>query len=89
MAWKSGWLVAVAPQYTSQRCPCCAHTSKDNRKTQAKFDCIVCSVEEHADLVGAINILERGCRLYARGELVQSGHSMKQEPTEVTQAAFA
>ena len=89
MAWKGGSLIAVPPQYTSQICPRCGHTSKDNRKTQAKFECIGCGFKENADLVGAINILERGYRLLACGESVQSGRSMKQEPTEVTQAAFA
>jgi putative transposase len=89
MAWKSGWLIAVPPQYTSQICPCCGHTSKENRKTQAKFQCVDCGYENHADVVGAINVLERGYRLLARGESVQSGRSVKQEPTEVTQAAFA
>ena len=84
MAWKSGWLVAVTPQYTSRTCPRCGHTSKDNRKTQAKFECVGCGFEENADLVGAINILERGYRLLARGESLQSGRSVKQEPTEAT-----
>jgi putative transposase len=60
MAWKGGKLIAVAPQYTSQTCPCCGHTSKDNRKTQAKFECVGCGFEENTDLVGTINILERG-----------------------------
>jgi putative transposase len=89
MAWKGGWLIAVPPQYTSQICPRCSHASKENRKTQAKFECVGCGFEENADLVGALNILERGYRLLARGESVQSGRSVKQEPTEVTQAAFA
>jgi putative transposase len=89
MAWKSGWLIAVPPQYTSQICPRCSHASKENRKTQAKFECVGCGFEENADLVGAINILERGYRLLACGESVQSDRSVKQEPTEVTQAAFA
>ena len=87
--WNGGILLAVPPQHTSQTCPACGHVSKENRQTQAKFLCIDCSYENHADVVGAINILERGYRLLARGESVQSDHSMKQEPTEVTQAAFA
>ena len=86
MAWKGGYLVAVPPQYTSQTCPCCGHVSKDNRKTQAKFECVDCGFEENADLVGAINILARGHRVLACGEPVQSGRSVKQEPTEATQA---
>jgi putative transposase len=84
MAWKSGWLIAVPPQYTSQICPRCNHASKENRKTQAKFECVGCGFEENADLVGALNILERGYRLLACGESVQYGRSVKQEPTEAT-----
>jgi putative transposase len=86
--WNGGILLAVPPQYTSQTCPACGHVSKDNRQTRAKFLCIDCDYENHADVVGAINVLERGYRLLARGESVQSDRSMKQEPTEVTQAAF-
>ena len=92
MAWKGGYLVAVPPQYTSQTCPCCGHVSKDNRQTQAKFECVDCGFEENADKVGAINVLERGQRLLACGE-DGSGRgrktrakpaSVKQEPTEAT-----
>jgi putative transposase len=46
------------------------------------------AASNNADLVGAINILERGYRLLACGELAQSGRSVKQEPTEATQTAF-
>lgn len=84
--WNGGFVIAVPPQYTSQTCPCCGHVSKDNRQTQAKFECVECGFEENADLVGAINILARGHRVLACGEPVQSGRSVKQEPTEATQA---
>ena len=87
--WNGGLLLAVPPHNTSRTCPCCGYVSKENRQTQEKFQCVDCGYENQADVVGAINILERGYRLLARGESVQSGHSMKQEPTEVTQAAFA
>jgi len=87
--WNGGILLAVPPHNTSRTCPCCGYVSKANRQTQAKFLCVACGYENHADVVGAINILERGYRLLARGESVQSDRSMKQEPTEVTQAAFA
>ena len=79
-----GMLLAVPPHHTSQTCPACGHVSKDNRLTQAKFLCVDCGYENHADVVGAINVLERGYRLLACGELVQSGRSTKQEPTEAT-----
>lgn len=88
-AWNGGFVVAVPPQYTSQTCPCCGHVSKDNRQTQAKFECVECGFEENADLVGAINILARGHRVLACGGMVQSGHPAKQEPTEATQAIVA
>ena len=88
-AWNGGFVIAVPPQYTSQTCPCCGHVSKDNRQTQARFECIECGFEENADLVGAINVLARGHRVLACGEPVQLGRSMKQEPTEATQAINA
>lgn len=87
--WSGGILLAVPPQNTSRTCPCCHHISGENRLTQAEFLCISCGYKNHADVVGAINILERGYRLLACGELVQSGLSAKQEPIEVTQALVA
>lgn len=58
--WQGGVLVAVPPQNTSRTCPCCGHTDKENRPTQAKFECVECGYRNNADVVGAINILERG-----------------------------
>ena len=88
MGWTGGVLLAVPAHNTSRTCPCCGHVSKDNRQTQAKFVCVDCGYENHADVVGAINILARGHRVLACGESVQSGRSMKQEPTEATQAVL-
>ena len=82
LAWNGGTLLAVPAQNTSRTCPCCGHVSKENRQTQAQFYCVACGYKNHADVVGAINILERGHRLFACGEPVQSGRSMKQEPAE-------
>jgi putative transposase len=84
VAWNGGILLPVPPHNTSRTCPCCGHVSKDNRQTQAKFLCVDCGYENHADVVGAINVLERGYRLLACGESAQSGRLMKQEPTEAT-----
>ena len=84
LAWSGGILLAVPPHNTSRTCPCCGQISKENRLTQAKFLCVDCGYENHADVVGAINVLERGYRLLACGESAQSGRSMKQEPTEAT-----
>lgn len=94
LAWAGGWLIAVPPHNTSRTCPACGHVHADNRKTQARFACVRCSYEENADLVGAINVLERGHRFLACGEDVSRAQSaktgraasVKQEPTEVSQA---
>ena len=90
--WNGGMLVAVPAHHTSQTCPCCGHVAKENRQTQAKFLCVACGYINNADVVGAINVLERGQRLLACGEDVRHAKvakpkraaSMKQEPTEVT-----
>lgn len=87
--WAGGTLLPVPAHHTSQTCPCCGHVSKDNRLTQAKFLCVDCGYENHADVVGAINILERGHRLLACGEPVQLNRSAKQEPTEATMREVA
>ena len=65
LLWNGGHLVTVPPQNTSRCCPVCSHTDKENRKTQAKFACVVCGYESNADLVGAINILRRGQAILA------------------------
>ncbi len=60
LAWNGGWLIAVPPRYTSRTCPCCGHVSPDNRRTRSQFECVACGVKEHADVVGAINVLRAG-----------------------------
>ena len=78
-AWSGGDVLRVNPQYTSQTCLSCSHVSKNNRKTQSKFECEECGFKANADLVGALNVLERGHRLLACGvETLVS--SKKQEP---------
>jgi putative transposase len=83
LSWNGGILLAVAPENTSRTCPNCEHISEYNRKTQSQFECIGCGYKNNADVVGALNILERGHRLLACGEMVRLGRSKKQEPTEV------
>ena len=58
--WLGGSLVAVPPQNTSRTCPCCGYTAKENRSTQADFECVECGYTENADVVGALNVLARG-----------------------------
>ena len=92
MQWAGGMLLAVPAHHTSQTCPCCGHVAAENRRTQAQFLCVACEHTAHADLVGAINVLERGQRLFACGEdgsgrsrkTTTQPASAKQEPTEAT-----
>ncbi|OBW97902.1 RNA-guided endonuclease InsQ/TnpB family protein [Gallibacterium genomosp. 1] len=58
--WQGGFLVAVPAQNTSRTCPCCGHVAKENRQTQAHFECVECGYTENADVVGAMNVLARG-----------------------------
>ena len=55
-----GCLQAVPLQNTSRTCPCCGNFFKENRLTQANFDCIECGYKGNVDIIGAINILARG-----------------------------
>ena len=84
--WRGGQVLAVPPAYTSQRCTCCGHTAKENRLLQSQFRCQVCGYTANADVNGARNILAAGHAVLACGEMVQSGRSLKQEPTEMIQA---
>ncbi|MFK4105810.1 RNA-guided endonuclease InsQ/TnpB family protein [Streptomyces sp. NPDC019531] len=52
-------VIAVDPRNTSRTCPSCGHTAKENRTTQAKFQCTACGFAANADHVGATNILNR------------------------------
>ena len=65
LLWNGGHLIAVPPQNTSRCCPACGHTVKDNRQTQAKFECVECGYQNNADVVGAINVLRRGQEILA------------------------
>jgi putative transposase len=52
-------LIAVPPQYTSQTCSSCGTVSKENRKTQSKFEC-ESGYQGNGDPVAAMNILVVG-----------------------------
>jgi len=49
-------VVGVDPRHTSQHCPACGHTARNNRRTRALFCCRQCGYTLHADLCGARNI---------------------------------
>jgi len=58
--WSGGELVGVNFRYTSQKCSCCGHVAKENRRSQSKFKCQVCGHAENADINAAKNILTVG-----------------------------
>ncbi len=93
---KSGWyqlekmlvykanVIKVPAAYTSQRCPECGHTEKDNRKTQAEFVCQACGHRDNADYNAALNILAFGNGATARGDGVEVRRSVKREMDRAT-----
>ena len=89
LQWTGGTLIAVPSQNTSRECPECRCVNAANRLTQARFRCVQCLYEDHADVVGAKNTLARGHRVAACGEVVSrcvsSAASLKQEPAEATE----
>jgi putative transposase len=56
-------VIPVDARNTSRTCPTeiggCGHVAKENRVTQAKFECVKCGLVENADRVGALNVLHR------------------------------
>ncbi len=60
-AEEAGCRVWVVPaHHTSQTCPSCGHVCKENRATQARFECVNCGHHDHADVNAAVNVAARG-----------------------------
>lgn len=89
LAWNGGQLVAIPPRNTSRTCPRCSHVSKENRLSQAQFECVECGFEENADLVGAINVLRAGHARLACADTSPAVRVSGQEPIEATTAITA
>lgn len=53
------WLEFKSPWKTSQRCFLCGNIDRKNRRAD-KFKCTNCGFEEHADIVGAMNLKALG-----------------------------
>lgn len=79
LEWLGGSFLKINPRYTSQCCNKCGYTAKENRPTQAIFQCHQCHHEENADTNAARNILAAGHAVLACGE-IGLPNSMKQEP---------
>lgn len=58
--WRGGQVIAVNPKYTSQTCFKCGHVAKENRLSQALFECVKCGYTANADVNAAQNIKQRG-----------------------------
>jgi transposase len=50
----------VAARNTSRTCNACGHVAAESRESQARFVCVNCGHERHADINAAINIRDRG-----------------------------
>lgn len=69
LAYKTN-VVRVEPKYTSQTCSVCGTVSKESRKSQSVFECVVCGHKENADENAAKNILSKGIALYRQRDKV-------------------
>ena len=58
--WQGGLLIKINPRYTSQTCSQCQHIAKENRRSQARFECVKCTYVANADFNAARNILAAG-----------------------------
>jgi putative transposase len=50
---------SVQPAYSSQECHLCGFVHEDNRRSQARFECLNCGYVENADVNAARNVAKR------------------------------
>ena len=81
--WRGGLLVKVDPKYTSQTCSSCGHVAKENRLTQANFNCIECGFSENADINASRNILAVGHTVLSVEGGCGKGRLVKQKASEI------
>ena len=77
--WHGGLLIKVDPRYTSQTCFKCKHVAKENRRTQAEFECVECGHQENADINAAKNILSAGHAVLSVEGGCSKGRPLKQK----------
>ncbi|MGP5224013.1 RNA-guided endonuclease InsQ/TnpB family protein [Psychrobacter aquimaris] len=77
--WRGGLLIKVDPHYTSQMCYECKHIAKENRRTQAKFECVKCGYIANADFNAARNILAAGHAVLSAEGGCGKGRPLKQK----------
>jgi len=81
--WRGGLLVKVNPRYTSQTCSECNHIAKENRQTQAKFECVKCRYVANADFNAARNILAAGHAVLSAEGGCSKGRPLKQKTSDL------
>ena len=81
--WRGGLLVKVDPRYTSQTCSSCGHVAKENRLTQANFECVSCCFSENADINASRNILAVGHIVLSVEGGCGKGRLAKQKASEI------
>lgn len=61
-------VMAVDPKYTSQTCPKCEHTHKQNRNKKIHlFRCRQCGYTSNDDRIGAMNLYGKGIKYLTQG----------------------
>ena len=81
--WQGGLLIQVNPRFTSQTCFECKHVAKENRRTQAKFECVECGYIANADVNAARNILTVGHAVLSVEGGRGKGRPMKQKACDL------
>jgi putative transposase len=72
---RGGTLTKVPASFTSQTCSVCGCIDRRSRKSQARFSCVHCGHEAHADTNAAIEILRRN----TASMRIEEGHRLSGE----------
>lgn len=60
-------VISVDPHYTSQKCPKCGHTHKENRQQKIHtFACTSCGYTSNDDRIGAMNLRQKGIEYHCQ-----------------------
>ena len=81
--WQGGLFIKVNPRYTSQTCFECKYIAKENRQTQAKFECVKCRYITNADVNAARNILAAGHAVLSAEGGRSKGRPLKQKTCDL------
>ncbi len=63
--------------HTQYILPDCEQDAKANRLSQARYRCIECGYENHADVVGALKVLARGLKMIEGQDTVDASTGLK------------